>query len=223
MSATAPAAPAKTAYYVDPAALNLPALILDPPSQVSADARAELATLHQIESTRTPGSAATAKADESQQSIFLYKSVMGNHFSAPELPRTAALSLHVENDVTVVGTILKQSFHRVRPYNADKSLHPVCGLTEAANSYPSGSALTGYIEGLILAEIAPEKRLEILARADDFAHNRLVCGVHYPSDLEAGRRIAYVVFGYMLATPQFQRDLAAARAETRAALGLPPK
>jgi hypothetical protein len=32
-----------------------------------------------------------------------------------------------------------------------------------------------------------------------------------------------MVFGYMLATPRFQRDLAAARAETRVALGMQAK
>jgi acid phosphatase (class A) len=47
--------------------------------------------------------------------------------------------------------------------------------------------------------------------------------VHYPSDVEASRKVAYVVFGYMMATPRFQHDLAAARAETRAKLGLTAK
>jgi acid phosphatase (class A) len=109
------------------------------------------------------------------------------------------------------------------PYQADSTLHPVCALTEAPNSYPSGHALTGYLEGFTLAELVPAKRTEILARADDYAHKRLVCGVHYPSDIEASRRVGYVVFGYMMATPQFQRDLAAARAEMQAKLGLAAK
>jgi acid phosphatase (class A) len=68
--------------------------------------------------------------------------------------------------------------------------------------------------------LAPEKRAEILSRADDYARNREVCGVHYPSDLGASRKAAYAVFGYMLGTPRFQRDLAAAREEMRTKLGL---
>jgi acid phosphatase (class A) len=68
--------------------------------------------------------------------------------------------------------------------------------------------------------MVPEKRREILERADDYAHNRLVCGVHYPSDIAASRNAAYAVFGYMLGTPRFQMELAAARAETRKHLGL---
>jgi acid phosphatase (class A) len=49
----------------------------------------------------------------------------------------------------------------------------------------------------------------------------VVCGVHYPSDTEASRRLAYTIFGYMMGNPRFQRDLAAAREETRRHLGLP--
>jgi hypothetical protein len=37
-------------------------------------------------------------------------------------------------------------------------------------------------DGLVLTLIVPEKRDAILARADDDAHNRLICGVHYHQD-----------------------------------------
>jgi len=224
MEAARPAGAAvKTAYYIDPAVLNLPELIADPPAVGSAANQAELAELHRIEAARTPEQVATAKADEDEEDLFAYKTVLGAGFNAAALPVTAELGVHVKNEQSVAGGALKQVFERPRPYQTDKTLHPVCALTAAPNSYPSGHALTGYLEGLTLAEIVPEKRTEILARADDYAHNRLVCGVHYPSDVEASRRVAYAVFGYMLATPRFQRDLARARAETRVKLGLAVK
>jgi acid phosphatase (class A) len=222
-----PAKPAgatpKTAYYIDPMVLDLTALVPEPPAVDSAANKAELAELHRIEQARTPAQVAAAKTDEDEEDLFAYKTVLGAEFNPVALPLTAELGVHVKNEQSVAGGALKTVFQRPRPYQTDKTLHPVCALTEAANSYPSGHALTGYLEGFTLAEIVPEKRKEILARADDYAHNRLVCGVHYPSDIEASRRVAYVVFGYMMATPRFQRDLAAARAETRTKLGLPVK
>jgi acid phosphatase (class A) len=214
---------AKTPYYIDPAVLELPALFPDPPAAGSPANKAELAELHSIEASRTPAQVAAAKADEDEEDMFLYKTVLGTDFNPDALPVTEQLNLHVINEQSIAGGALKALFARVRPYNADKTLHPVCGLTQAANSYPSGHALTGYLEGLTLAEIVPEMRTEILARADDYAHNRLVCGVHYPSDIEASRRVAYVVFGYMMATPKFQHDLAAAKSEMRARLKLAAK
>ena len=108
---------------------------------------------------------------------------------------------------------LKEQYARARPYQTDKTLHPVCGLTDKPDSYPSGHALTGYLEALALAEMVPKKRTEIMAWASEYAHNRLVCGVHYPSDVEVSRNVAYAIFGYMMATPKFRQDIAAARAE----------
>ena len=219
-----PAKPAggspKTAYYFDPGMLNLTVLVPAPPAVDSTANKAELAELHRLEQTRTPEQAAAAKRDEDEEDMFAFRTVLGAGFTPEALPVTAALGAHVKNEQSVAGSALKTEFKRPRPYQTDKTLHPVCALTEAANSYPSGHALTGYLEAFTLAEIVPEKRAEILARADDYAHNRLVCGVHYPSDIEESRRVALLVFGYMMATPRFEQDLAAAKAETRAKLGL---
>ncbi len=219
MKAAKPAGAApKLPYYIDPVVLQLPSLIPNPPALGSAANQAELAELHRIEAARTPAQVAAARADEDEEDLFAYKTVFGPGFNPTALPVTAELGAHVKNEQSVAGSALKAIFARPRPYQTDKTLHPVCALTDAPNSYPSGHALTGYLEGLTLAELVPEKRTAILARADDYAHNRMVCGVHYASDLEASRRVAYVVFGYMLATPRFQHDLAAAKAEMRAKL-----
>jgi acid phosphatase (class A) len=215
--------PTKTAYYVDSALLDVGVFLSEPPALDSAAAKEELAELHHIELARTPEQITKAQADEGEEDMFVFTTVFGPGFTADALPVTAALGTHVKNEQSVVGNQLKRYYQRPRPYQTDTTLHPVCGLKTEHDSYPSGHGMTGYLEAFTLAEIVPEKRTEILARADDYARSRLVCGVHYPSDTEASRRVAYVVFGYMLATPRFQRDLAAAREEMRAKLGLTGK
>ena len=218
--ATRPArAATQAAYYYDPTALNLVVLVPAPPAVDSAANKAELAELHRIEQARTPEQMAAAKRDEDEEDIFAFKTVLGADFNPEALPLTAALGEHVKNEQSVAGAQLKVVFPRVRPYNADKTLHPVCAVTDAVNSYPSGHALTGYLEAFTLVEMAPEKRGAILERADEYAHNRLVCGVHYPSDIEESRRVALLIFGYMMASPKFQQDLAAAKLEMRTKLG----
>jgi acid phosphatase (class A) len=146
--------------------------------------------------------------------------VLGENFSAENLPLTVALSSHIRNDEGVAGKPLKTTFARPRPYQFDSSLHPVCALSKEPNSYPSGHTLSGYLLAFALVQIIPEKQQQIMQRADNYAHNRLICGVHYPSDLDTSRKMAYVMFGYMLANPRFQKELAAAREETRLHLGL---
>ena len=54
-----------------------------------------------------------------------------------------------------------------------------------------------------------------MARADEYAHSRVVCLVHYQSDVETSRRVSYVVFGSMMATPGFQKELEQVREEMR--------
>ena len=216
----APRAP-KIAYYIDASVLDVRTLLPEPPAQDSVVTKAELAELHRIEQTRTPEQIAKVKADEAEEDMFAFKDVLGPNFNPKALPITAALGSHVKNEQSVVGGQLKQYFQRPRPFQTDSTLHPVCELKQTHDSYPSGHGLTGYLEAFTLAELIPEKRVELLARADDYAHSRLVCGVHYPSDIEASRRVAYAVFGYMLATPRFQKDLAEARREIRTEMGLP--
>lgn len=222
ISAQAPATtkPARAAYFIDPKVIDMSLILPLPPSQDSETVKAELAELHKLEQTRTSEQVAAAKADDQEEDIFVFRTVLGDNFRPEELPLTAALSAHVHGDEPVASSSMKALFKRPRPYQFDSTLHPVCKTTTEPNSYPSGHTLSGYLEAFTLAQMVPEKRREILERADDYAHNRLVCGVHYPSDIAASRNAAYAVFGYMLGTPRFQMELAAARAETRKHLGL---
>ena len=126
----------------------------------------------------------------------------------------------VKNDEGINTAPAKDGFKRVRPYNLDKTLHPICVTKTKNDSYPSGHTTTGYLMALTLIDMVPEKRDAILARADDYANNRLVCGVHYPSDLQASKLLAYSIHAVMGTHPQYQKELAAARLELRQSLGL---
>lgn len=210
--------PVKVPNYLDPTLLDLALILPPPPSQDSPTTQAELAEIHRIEKTRTPEQVAAAQFDDHSEDIFLFAKVMGEAFQPATFPATAVLSARLRNDVGVVDPPLKELFGRPRPYNFDQTLHPVCD-TNKSGSYPSGHAFNGYLYAFTLIQLIPERRAEVLARADEYAHNRVVCGAHYPSDLEASRRMAYVTIGAMLINPRFQHDLAAARHELRQKLG----
>ncbi|WP_260702909.1 acid phosphatase [Edaphobacter flagellatus] len=216
------AKPAKvrTATYVHMDHLPLLTMIPEPPAVDSAVTKSEFAELHRIQDARTAEQVREAKADDEEEDIFVYRTVLGSEFNAKTLPLTAALSAHVHGDEPVASDLLKKHFQRPRPYQVDATIHPVCKLTDQHNAYPSGHTLSGYLLALTLVQMVPEKGEAILERADNYAHNRLVCGVHTASDLEASRRVAYAMFASMLDDARFQRDLAAARVETRRALHL---
>jgi acid phosphatase (class A) len=207
------AAPQTNALYVLP----------KPPAADSSVTKEELAELHRLQATRTKEQVERAIADDKEESIFIFRPQIGNAFNADSLPITAAFSKRVKNDEGINAAPAKLGFARVRPYNLDKTLSPVCKTKTIDDAYPSGHTTTGYLMALVLIDMVPEKRDEILARADDYGNNRLVCGVHYRSDLGASRLLAYRIHAVMGTNPQYQTELTAAKAETRAALGLAAK
>jgi acid phosphatase (class A) len=197
-------------------------ILPNPPSDHSPEAAAELAEVHRLQDKRQAAQIAHAKADDAEEDIFIFRDVLGDKFTAEGLPQTALLSSHLHNDETVIGGTAKKHFQRLRPFNFDATVKPVCKTNNDVTDYgyPSGHSLTGYLEALALIQIVPEKRDAILARADDYAHSRVVCGVHYTSDTVASKLTAYAMMGIMMNNPRFRKELDAARAETRARLGL---
>ncbi|MYM27986.1 phosphatase PAP2 family protein [Duganella sp. CY15W] len=216
------AAPAFAAepIFAGPAQTQAQLILPAPPLADSAITRAELAELHRLQSTRTTAEEAQAKADDAEESLFIYKTVLGDKFNSAALPLTTAFGKRVKNDEGVNAIPAKEAFKRIRPYNLDKTLQPVCKTKTKDDSYPSGHATAGYLAALTLIEMVPEQRDAILARADAYAKNRLVCGVHYPSDIAASKLLAYTTHAVMHTNPQYQVELAAARAELRHQLGL---
>ena len=64
-----------------------------------------------------------------------------------------------------------------------------------------------------------EKKMEILDRAAQYASNRVVCGVHFPSEVEAGKIAGTVIAAFDFQNLVFQEDYGKAKAEVRNVLG----
>lgn len=201
-------------------AVDLAALLPPPPAVGSLAARRDLAGVLVVQAHRTPAQTAAAKADEAH-SVFRYADVFGASFTPQQLPRTAALFARVvaydKGEVKAV----KAFWHHPRPVLVSHAVHPLSQEQPDDWSYPSGHSTLGYTEAVLLANMVPERRAAIFARADLYAQHRVVMGVHYPSDVEAGRLAGTVLGGRLLDDPAWQADYAAARAELRKALALP--
>jgi acid phosphatase (class A) len=99
--------------------------------------------------------------------------------------------------------------------HVESEAHPNGG--SSASSYPSGHGAFGWGVALTLAEIAPDRAQAILARGREFDESRLICAVHFPSDVAAGEIVATAVVERLHTVPEFTRDLACAQQEYRAA------
>jgi len=211
--------PKLSPVFVDVNLVDFSLFLPAAPTQSSVISSSELEQLHELERTRTPAQIALAQFDDVHEDMTIYSSILGPDFNPGALPSIVLLGSHVRNDASNIVPPLKALFSRPRPFDADPTLHPVCAINHDG-SYPSGHTFAGYISAYMLIQMVPERKTEILARADDYAHNRLVCGVHYPSDLEVSRRVAILYAGYLLDNPRFERELAAATTEVRAQLHL---
>jgi acid phosphatase (class A) len=119
---------------------------------------------------------------------------------------TPALKAGLESFMAPVSTayrVIKQQRARVRPYLAHPELRP-CLPPEATGSFPSGHAVWFRTTAELLADLMPERRdrLERLGRQG--GANRVYCGVHYPSDVEASQRLGAEAARQIIASPQWR-------------------
>lgn len=144
-----------------------------------------------------------------------YACALGQPISQTALPKTYRLLQRVELDARTVGTPPKNHFNRTRPLIGDDLA--VCIKREdwmvTNASYPSGHAMAGWAWGLVLGELAPAKASGLLEAGREIGDSRVICGVHYQSDVEAGRILGAAMVAAEHANAQFRADLAAAKAE----------
>ena len=245
--AAAPAAALSDAPYISAGDYDVIHVLAPPPAPGSEAERRDLEAVLGAQRTSSPERMRLAETDATTD-ISAFAGVLG--VDPAKLPGVAAFLRKVARDTQFATTIGKDCWERPRPFVLDSRIHPPGRMQQLVASrpgerntaphdvsspcpplaptpaysyaYPSGHSTTGARTAMLLAEMVPEKRAEIFARGWDFGVSRIAGGVHYPSDVEAGRIDATAMVAVMMLNPDFQADLAVARAELRSALGLSP-
>ena len=206
---------AESPSYIAPTAVDPVKLLPAPPANDSAEARAELDLILAMQQKRTPADVARC-ASEIELTPDAFTSVLGPWFTAANLPQTSKLFKALKKDVKQFTDAGKAQFRRPRPEHEDPQIHvPIDDETTFA--YPSGHATRGILYALILAEVAPEHRAALLARGREIGWDRVVAGLHHPSDVSAGRVLGQALVQSLLSDAKFQNELAAIKAEIKAA------
>jgi acid phosphatase (class A) len=189
------------------------AVLTPPPADGSPEQKGEIDHLLEIQGKRTPADVerATKHADLSG---FTFAEVLGTWFNKTDLPVTAALMTDVASETKAVVSVAKKQFNRQRPFVTDTRVQPA--IPEKGFSYPSGHSTAGTVDAAVLAEMFPEHKDELTALGKQVGEDREVAGVHYPSDVEAGRKIGAEIAKRLLANPQFHAELDKAIAEVHA-------
>ena len=198
--------------------IDLTMILPPPPANDSAQTKAELGEVLTLQVTRTPEMAASAVAD-SEENVWRFANVMGPNFNKEKLPKFSAFFDRVVETEGAVVDPAKDVWKRPRPHQLSDLVKPVVKLS-SSGSWPSGHATVGTMMGIILADMVPEKRAEIMARAAEYAHNREVGGIHYASDVEMGKISGSVIAAILLSRPDFKAEYEVARSELRSDLGM---
>jgi len=197
--------------YLSADALNAVELLPTPATIDSEEARAERDLMVTLQRQRTEGQVARCRS-EVKVTLAAFARVMGPWFTAENLPRLAQLLKHAEKDVVVFSGVAKTHFARKRPAAEDPRIQ-IAVENEDSPSYPSGHATRGIVFATIIAQLAPQQQAALLERGREIGWDRVIAGMHHPSDIIAGRVVGQAVARALLANPQFQEDLAAARTE----------
>ncbi len=205
--------------YLSDGQVNFLSILPPYPALDSAEDQVDVATLRAWQ--QPVDSARWRLAEDDANLVYArFNAAFGLPINAASSPLLVHLLDRVEADITSSLNGAKRYYNRPRPYQRFHFDHvcefaqpPVPDMTKGGNSYPSGHAAFGWTIALTLAKVAPEEAQTILARGREYSESRIVCAVHYPSDVRAAQILVSDAFGQIQAQPEFKRDLGCAQQE----------
>lgn len=212
--------PGLLAGYLQPEALPDSLALLPPPPAASSSALTlDEAVSRKVLALRGTSRWALATEDAGlrfPKAAGTFSCALGVPVTEQDTPHLYMLLRRTLTDAGLSTYTAKNTYLRKRPFMVNKE--PTCTPDEEEQlrkdgSYPSGHAALGWAWALILTEIAPDRADAVLARGRAFGESRVICNVHWYSDVVEGRFMGAATVARLHADPAFQKELEAARAE----------
>lgn len=206
--------------YLSPQAVpNSLALVSPPPTQGSAAEALDRAINEQVLTLRESPRWQQARRDAELRfpaAADVFSCALDLPINTEQTPLLYRLLRRSLTDAGFATYAAKNHYQRQRPFmvNGQASCTPEQeNYLRKDGSFPSGHAALGWAWALILAELAPERQDAILARGRAFGQSRVVCNVHWQSDVLEGRAVGAAAVAALHNNPEFTQALAAARKE----------
>jgi acid phosphatase (class A) len=196
--------------YVSATAIDLKKVLPAPPEPDSLADLADLDTVLRVQEFRSPAEMAEATRDATLGPMDWSATLLGTDFTALNYPKIAKLFADLRGDMNPYAHTSPYT-HRARPKDRDPRVKPI--IPSHHGAYPSARATGTRIWAFVMGEIVPERKADFLAHAEKSAWLRVVGGIHYPTDLIGGRAIGEAFIALLQKNPDFNRELAAAKAE----------
>ncbi|MEA3491617.1 MAG: phosphatase PAP2 family protein [Campylobacterota bacterium] len=147
-----------------------------------------------------------------------FSCVLGVPISQKETPQIYRLLRGIYIDAKASTHRAKITYHRTRPFVLNRE--PICTpdketILRKNGSYPSGHSAIGWATALTLTEIDPDNTTKILARGKAYSESRVICNVHWYSDIMWGRFMGASTVARLHADPEYRKAIKAAKSELK--------
>lgn len=191
-------------YYVP--AEQFKTIQFDPPPAPDSDAqKADLAYTLDWQKKRTEADCAKANVTAG----VTYDTFWGakSPFAVPLPAEVNKFFDHLASDLDSAVNLMKDRYQRPRPYKAYPDQAQPCIKKSWGYSYPSGHSTFSRVFANVLSDIGPERKAEFFGVADGIALDRVIGGVHFKTDVEAGKKFGDEFHDQLLKSPAYLKDI----------------
>ena len=177
-----------------------------PPPAFDSDAqKADLATILDWQNKRTKADCDRASATANADYDFFWGDK--DPFPQPLPADITSFFNRLTTDLDSAVTNMKDRYARLRPFKAYPDQAIPCIHRSSGYSYPSGHSTYSRVFANVLADIIPERKAEFFAKADEIAQDRVIGGVHFPTDVAAGKVFGDLFHDDLLKSPEYLKDV----------------
>ncbi|MFT9207905.1 acid phosphatase [Acetobacter orientalis] len=217
-------------YHVANTAPDATAYLPPPPIAGTARQQEDDTVFAQTRALQGSARWALAQADAVEHIPAMLKGfscAAGFVLDADKAPHLVALLRKVRQSEKADVKLAKDHWQRPRPFVGTHEA--VCTEGDrwrlsSSGAYPSGHTTWGWSTALVLSELLPERSTALLQRGRVYGESRIICGVHWVSDVQEGYLVGAAEIATMHGDADFRADMEAARAElaTLKAHGIQP-
>jgi acid phosphatase (class A) len=205
-AASAEAYPPRARPYPIDIAYRSPA----PPAPGSPSERRDLDGVLERQRARTAADCRRANFEVSLGFDHFYGPPYGP-LGAEEVKRLLPFFDRIQSTTQALIKREKDKWERPRPFRTDPAIQP-CVHLEPSYFYSSGHTAIAHVFAIVLRQMDPARAAVWDERARQIGEDRIIGGVHYPTDVAEGAATAPYIAEALLANPEFQGDLKAATA-----------
>jgi acid phosphatase (class A) len=176
-----------------------------PPAEESVEEDADFDVLMDFQKNRSKQDCALAAQEEKMSLENLFGGAKGP-LSEKEVKKHKFFYWKYFIKAGLPSTSAKKHFKRPRPFERFSEIKPCIKLPDSY-SYPSGHTSVSRVMAYALARKYPERAALFFKRADEIARNRMLGGVHYPTDIRSGKVLGDYLINKFFKDKQFMKDL----------------